>query len=111
LMLSQEPLPPSRLRPGLPHDLETICLRCLQKEPYRRYPSAGALAEDLERFLAGEPIKARPTPIWERTWKWSLRHPATALLTVSLVLTVALSFALVLGQWHRAEAERAMTDD
>jgi WD40 repeat protein len=110
LMLSAEPMPPSRLRPGLPRDLDTICLHCLQKEPHKRYPSAGELADDLERFLAGEPIKARPTPAWERTWKWSRRHPATAALAVALALTVAVGFVLVLGQWRRAEAERDRTD-
>jgi WD40 repeat protein len=111
LMLSEEPLSPSRLRPGLPRDLDTICLHCLQKEPHRRYATAGELADDLERFLAGEPIKARPTPPWERTWKWSRRHPGTASLAAALAVTVAVAFVLVLGQWRRAEAERDLADD
>jgi serine/threonine protein kinase len=66
---SREPEPPSRLRPGVPHDLDTICLHCLQKDPARRYASANALADDLELYLAGESIFARPRGTWSR-----LRH-------------------------------------
>jgi WD40 repeat protein/serine/threonine protein kinase len=110
LMLSEEPLPPSRLRPGLPRDLETICLHCLQREPHKRYSTAGELAADLERFLSGETIRARPTPAWERAWKWSRRHPATAVLAAALLLTATVAFALIVSQWHRAEAERDLAD-
>jgi tetratricopeptide (TPR) repeat protein len=80
LVRTESPVSPGRLRAGIPRDLETICLKCLEKEPHRRYPTAGGLAEDLERFLAGQPIQARPTPAWERAWKWARRHPAVATL-------------------------------
>src|SRR5207302_6476809 len=70
-----EPVPPSRLRPKLPRDLATICLKCLEKEPGRRYLSAAALAEDLRHFRACEPIAARPVATPERTWRWWRRNP------------------------------------
>ncbi|MDB5385052.1 MAG: protein kinase family protein, partial [Planctomycetaceae bacterium] len=83
-----EPLSPRRLEPSIPRDLDTICLHCLQKEPSRRYASADALADDLRRFLKGEPIQARPTPTWERAWKWCRRRPAhAALIGVGVLLT------------------------
>src|SRR5262249_13988447 len=83
---SQEPVPPSRLVPRLPQDVETICLRCLQKEPAKRYPSARALGEDLDRFLAGEPIQARPVGGVERLWRWCKRNPRVASLTAAVFL-------------------------
>ncbi len=83
---SQEPLPLRRLSSGIPHDLEIICLKCLAKEPERRYVSAAALADDLRRFQNNEPIQARRVGTWERAVKWAKRRPAVAAL-----------FAVVLG--------------
>jgi hypothetical protein len=92
---SAEPPSPSRIQPGLPIDLETICLKCLEKEPARRYATAEALAADLRRFGAGEPIAARPVGIVGRGLKWARRRPMTAGLTVlSAVSTVLLIFVL-----------------
>jgi tetratricopeptide (TPR) repeat protein len=87
---TQEPVPPRRLQPTVPRDLETICLQCLRKEPARRYASAEAVAEDLHRFLAGEPIRARPVGPAERVLKWARRRPAAAALAVVSVLAVLL---------------------
>jgi WD40 repeat protein len=104
LMLSHDPLPPSRLRPHLSRDLETICLHCLEKEPQRRYPSARAVAEDLQRFLAGKPIVARPISSWERTWKWARRNPVIAILVALLLVTTCVGFGVVTALWRHAEA-------
>jgi tRNA A-37 threonylcarbamoyl transferase component Bud32 len=79
-VLSEEPRPPRQLNDRIPRDLETICLKCLAKEPDRRYPTAGALAEDLRHWLVAEPITARPTGKLERLWLWARRHPGLALI-------------------------------
>jgi WD40 repeat protein len=86
-----EPVPPGRLIPQTPRDIQTICLKCLEKEPSRRYPTAAALADDLRRYLNDEPITARPAGRLERVWKWAKRRPAHAgLATVSVAAVVAL---------------------
>jgi tetratricopeptide (TPR) repeat protein len=85
---SQEPVPPRRLQPRVPRDLETICLKCLHKDPHRRYASALELADDLHRFLDNLPIKARPVSVWERCWKWSRRRPAQAALVGAVFLAI-----------------------
>src|SRR5262249_46348006 len=74
----EEPVSPRRLRPRLSRDLETICLKCLSKDPRGRYLSASALAEDLDHWLAGRAIRARPTGALERSVKWVRRHPERA---------------------------------
>jgi serine/threonine protein kinase/lipopolysaccharide biosynthesis regulator YciM len=94
---TQEPVPPSRLQPKTPRDLETICLKSLEKAPPKRYPSAAELADDLRRFQNGEPIRARPTPPWRRLAKWARRRPALATLAATLLLGLATVSALAFG--------------
>jgi serine/threonine-protein kinase len=101
-VLHDDPVPPSRLNSGVPRDLATICLKCLCKEPQRRYPSAAALAEDLRRFLRGEPITARPAGPLERLARWARRNPAAAALfavTLLVASTVLSGAGWLLGQW------------
>jgi tRNA A-37 threonylcarbamoyl transferase component Bud32 len=105
-VVRDEPVPPTRLQARTPRDLETISLKCLEKLPSRRYGSAQALAEDLGRWLAGEPILARPVRAWVRAAKWARRRPAVAGLLAVIVVIAALSFGLIFWQWQRAEGER-----
>jgi eukaryotic-like serine/threonine-protein kinase len=86
LARNQEPVPPRRLQPRAPTDLETICLKALQKDPAKRFPDAAAMAEDLRRFLDGEPIVARPVGTPERLWRWCKRNPRVAGLAAAIVL-------------------------
>ncbi len=88
-----DPASPSRLIPGLPADVETITLKCLQKEPARRYDSAAALSDDLARFLDGRPIVARPVGSVERVWRWARRNPALAGLGASVLILLTLMAA------------------
>jgi serine/threonine protein kinase/tetratricopeptide (TPR) repeat protein len=93
-----DPVPPVRLQPRCPLDLQTICLKCLEKDPYKRYGSAGELADDLERFLDGRPITARPTTRLERTWKWVRRRPAAAaLLALSILAPLVVTVVSVVA--------------
>jgi eukaryotic-like serine/threonine-protein kinase len=102
-VVSQDPVPPSRLNARVPRDLETICLKCLQKSPARRYATAQELADDLGRFLRSEPIRARPVGKVERAAKWMRRHPAT---TTAFGFGMLLAVAAIIGlAWYIATAE------
>jgi serine/threonine-protein kinase len=107
---TQQPVPPRRLRGSVSLDLQTICLKCLEKDPAKRYPSAEALADDLRRFLEGKSIQARPVPTWQRLWRCARRRPAL----VAWTLVAAALVCLLLATWsyfraadqlagHRAE--------
>ncbi len=100
---SREPVSVRQLTPKCPRDLETVCHKCLQKEPHRRYGSALELAEDLERFRTGEAILARPVGVGERAVKWTKRHPAIAALSATVFLVTCVGMGLVFWQWQRAE--------
>jgi hypothetical protein len=114
-VVADEPVPPSRLQSQTPRDLETICLKCLQKETGKRYPSAGALADDLARFQRGEPIQGRPVGRLERGVKWVRRNPTLAGLVTAVALSlvggtvVSTRFALAANAKAR-EAERALAE-
>ena len=102
MVRTKDPVPPSQLQTRMDRDIETICLKCLQKEPTRRYANVLALAEDLRRFRAGEPILARPVSAAERLWRWCLRNKrvaalsaAVALLFVFGIVVLAASFVVV----------------
>jgi serine/threonine-protein kinase len=105
-VLTEEPVPPRRLHLKLARDLETICLKCLEKDPARRYPTVAALADDLRRFQAGEPIRARPVGRAGRLWRWARRRPAVASLLVVSFALLAAGLAGVTWQWRRAEGQR-----
>jgi tetratricopeptide (TPR) repeat protein/tRNA A-37 threonylcarbamoyl transferase component Bud32 len=92
-VIEVDPVPPARLNPRVPRDLETICLKCLHKDPQRRYANAGALVEDLRRFLDGRPILARRISPLERAWRWCRRNPAGAALAATVLVLVGLSVA------------------
>jgi WD40 repeat protein/predicted Ser/Thr protein kinase len=106
LVLHAEPVAPRLLNPSAPRDLETICLKCLEKEPARRYPTAQDLAKELACFLVGEPIKARPLGPVGKAWRWCRRKPQLASLATMAALLFVVGFTGVLWQWRRAESER-----
>src|SRR5262249_25724298 len=102
-VLNEEPTPPGRLRPQTAVDLETICLKCLQKDPQQRYRSAAELEDDLGRFERGEPIRARAVGWWERSHKWARRRPTLASLLATIAALAVTSFAVITWLWNQAE--------
>jgi WD40 repeat protein len=112
-VIGEDPVPPRTLQPKLPRDLETVCLKCLQKEPSRRYGSAQELADDLRRFQEGKPILARPVGRLEKAAKWARRRPAAAaLVAVSSLGSLLITTGLVVGilviadAWDRERGTR-----
>jgi formylglycine-generating enzyme required for sulfatase activity/tRNA A-37 threonylcarbamoyl transferase component Bud32 len=108
LHLKEAPPSPRSLRPGVPRDLETICLKCLEKEPGQRYPDCQALADDLRRFLDGEPVTARRPGPGERLVKWARRSPAVAGLTAAVLLVTVLGMAGIVWKYLDAEQQKGI---
>ena len=108
-MAEREPVAPRLLRPGLPRDLETICLKCLERQPAARYPSAAEVRDELGRFLRGEPTRARPVSAAERLWRWGRRHQALSVLTLGLLLAIGTGTTVSLLGWKQAAQQTNLT--
>jgi serine/threonine protein kinase len=100
LVVAQEPVAPSRIAPSVPRDLEAICLKCLEKTPSHRYASAQALAEDLRRFVCGQPVTARRIGLVQRAWKWTRRHPQAVALVATLGVLALIPIFLLIGHYR-----------
>lgn len=105
-IVHDDPRPPRRISTAIPRDLETICLKAIAKDPSRRYQTASEFADDLERWVQGRPITARPVRVWERGIKWARRRPAVTGLLTALLVTIVTAFAIVVWKWRDAEHQR-----
>ena len=110
LVYETDPISPRALNPDVPPDLDTICLKCLEKTPAKRYASAQLLADELNRFLKGEPIQARPVAAAERGWRWCRRHPAIASLAAMVVLALTGTSVIFYTSARRVEHARALEE-
>src|SRR5262245_46331412 len=108
-VINDDPIPPTRLNPGTPRDLQSICLKCLEKKPGRRYASAAALGDDLKRFQDGGPIQARPVGRAERTFRWFRRNPTTTALMIAVVALLGLAISYLVRESALASREAVET--
>ena len=109
-VIENEPLSPRLVNPSVPRDLETICLKCLEKDRARRYPTAQAVADDLGRFLEGKPISARPVGALGKSWKWCRRRPVLAGLGAGLLISLLAGAMGVLWQLHQTRLAKLMAE-
>ena len=100
----EEPAPPRKFNSHIPRELDTVCLKCLEKDPDKRYQSAKAFADELRRFMNGEPILARPLSWLEKRWRWCRRNPSITLLSAALAVALTAGVVGITNQWLRAEA-------
>lgn len=107
-VLEKDPVPPRQLNPAVNADLETICLKCLQKQPGKRYSTTAALIDDLDRYLDHRPIAARPVGQWERLWRWTKRHPARAGFAIASILAAIGLLVITVGAQYQGELESAL---
>jgi WD40 repeat protein/tetratricopeptide (TPR) repeat protein len=110
-VVAEEPVAPRQLNPAVPRDLETICLKCLRKEPAKRFATAEALADDLGRWLRGEPIQARSVGRVEKLYRWCRRHPAPAMAAAVILATVVTAFALITQSRNQAIDSKNQADE
>jgi len=110
-VVSDDPVPPSHLQSMTPKDLETICLKCLRKEPEKRYACVRALADDLNRFLRGEPIQARPVGTIERGWKWVKRNPVVTALLAAVIVTLITGTLVSYLKYRDANNQRRRAEE
>ena len=104
-VMADDPVPPANLNRKVPRDLQTVCLKCLQKEPRKRYATAGELADDLHRFQRGESVTARPVGRWQRAVKWMNRHPAATVLGITSAIAVV--SLLIVSLYYNVELQLA----
>ena len=110
-VLHRDPIPPRRRRPDLDVDLETICLKCLEKEPHKRYTTAQELTDEMRRYLRGEPIQSRPISRAARAWRWCKRKPVVAGLTATVAVSLVAGIAVSTYFAIMADIARGRADD
>jgi WD40 repeat protein/serine/threonine protein kinase len=109
-VINDDPKQPRKMNDRIPRDLETICLKCLRKQPHERYASAAHLADDLRRFLTGEPIHAKPVTRWSRMWRYARRHPAATTLFMTSAVTLLALIYLPLALWNNSRLQELLSE-